>query len=119
MTIGVTYDEFWHGEPELVRYAIEAAELRQKNDAILADILAWNTGRYVMLGTGVVFSQAFSKNSSAKYPREPMLGPELDDELAEQKRERNLIQQRNSFLAVAAALSPKGQPASVPSGADT
>jgi hypothetical protein len=107
MAIGVSYDDFWHGAPEIVRFAIESNEARQKNAAIMNDVLAWNTGRYVMAGVGVVLSQAFSKSSQAKYPSEPLLALELDEKLAEQKRERELIQQRDSFLAVAAALARK------------
>jgi hypothetical protein len=109
MSIGVTYDQFWHGEPEIVRFAIETAELQQKNDAIRSDVLAWNTGRYVMAGVGVVLSQAFSKNSQAEYPTEPLLALELNEQLAEQKRERELMQQHNAFLAVAAMLDMQNQ----------
>jgi hypothetical protein len=105
MAIGVSYDDFWHGEPQIVRYAIESNEALQRQQAILSDIAAWNTGRYVMLGVGVVLSQAFSKNSQSKYPSEPVLAYELDAKLAEQKRERELTRQRDSFLAVAAALA--------------
>lgn len=114
MAIGVTYDEFWHGDPDIVNYAIEVAEINQKQEAILSDISAWNTGRYVMLGVGVVLSQAFSRNSQAKYPSEPMLAYELDEQLAKQKRERELIKMRDDFLAVAAAMrvrNPIGEPA--------
>lgn len=109
MAIGVSYDDFWHGTPEIVRYAIEVAEIQQKNDAIRSDVLAWNTGRYVMLGVGVVLDQAFSKNSTAEYPHEPLLALELNEQLAEQKRERELMQQYNAFLAVAAMLDVQNQ----------
>lgn len=107
MSIGVSYDDFWHGDPELVAFAIEATEIRQKNDIIAQDLLAWNTGRYVLAAFGTVLSQAFSKNSTAEYPREPVMAAELDERLAEQKRERELIRQRDSFLAVAAALAQR------------
>lgn len=95
----VTYEDFWHGEPAIVRYAIEADEVRQRNRVIAQDMVAWNTGRYVMMGVGVVLSQAFSKSSSAKYPSEPLIGPELDEKLAEQKRERELRAMHAAFLA--------------------
>lgn len=68
-----------------------------------------------MLGVGVILSQVLSKNSSVKYPPEPMLAYELDAKLAEQKRERELIKARDNFLLVAAALKPKnpnGEPES-------
>ena len=100
MAIGVTYDEFWHGDPELVRFVIETEEIKQRNEVIRNDLLAWNTGRYVMVGVGVVLSQAFSKSSTAKYPTEPLIAAELDDRIAEQKRERELRKAEADFLAV-------------------
>ena len=115
MVIGVSYDDFWHGEPEIVRFAIETEEIRQRNGVIRNDLLAWNTGRYVMVGVGVVLSQAFSgKKSTARYPSEPLIAAELDDALAEQKRERELVKAQADFLAVAKALTPKK-----PTGATT
>jgi hypothetical protein len=109
MAIGVAYEDFWHGEPEIVRYAIEVYEVRQKVEAIQADAMAWNTGRYVMLGVGVVLSQAFSRNSQVKYPTEPVLAYELDERLKEQKRERELELAHANFLAVAASLEARKQ----------
>lgn len=105
MAIGVTYEEFWYGDPEIVEYAIEVESIRGKREAIAADLNAWNTGRYVMLAVGTVLSQAFSNRSSAKYPPEPLLGPELDEALATSKRERELQQQHDRFVAMAKALS--------------
>lgn len=107
MAIGVTYDEFWHGDPEILQYAIETESIRQKNQAILDDTLAWNTGRYVMAAVGVVLSQAFSKNSQAKYPSEPMLAIQLDKELAERKREQELRQMQESFVALGRAMAAR------------
>lgn len=110
MSIGVTYDEFWHGDPELVKFAIAREEIDQRNRAIRDDVNAWNAGRYVMLAVGTVLSQAFAKNSTAKYPPEPMLGPELDEAIAEQKRERELRQMQADFLAYAKALEARNAP---------
>lgn len=103
LAIGVTYDEFWHGAAEITRYAIEAYEVRERNRIVGDDLLAWNTGRYVMFAVGVVLSQVFSKSSNAKYPSEPMIATELDEKLAEQKRERELQKAHADFLAFAAA----------------
>lgn len=101
LAIGVSYEDYWHGEPAIVRYAIEADEIVQRNRVIANDLLAWNTGRYVMVGVGVVLSQAFSTGSSAKYPSEPLIAAELDERLAENKRERELRQMEANFLAMA------------------
>lgn len=104
MAIGVSYDDFWHGDPRIVGYVIECEEIRQRNSVIKNDLLAWNTGRYVMMGVGVVLSQAFSKNSTAKYPNEPLIATEIDEALAEQKREREVRRAHADFLAFATAL---------------
>lgn len=104
MAIGVSYDDFWYGDPEILTYAIETETVRQKNQAIRDDTLAWNTGRYVMIAVGVVLSQVFSKNSQAAYPGEPMLAIQLDKELAERKREQELRQMEASFVALARAM---------------
>jgi hypothetical protein len=105
LTIGVTYDEFWHGDPEIVKFAIASNTIKQRNDAIQNDVQAWNTGRYVMLAVSAVLSHAFSKSSSAKYPSEPIIAYELDEQLKAQKKERELRKMHADFLAVAAALS--------------
>jgi hypothetical protein len=107
MAIGVSYSDFWHGDPEIARFAIECNEITQRDRAIHDDMLAWNMGRYVMLGTGVVLSQAFSKGSSAKYPNEPVLASELDERLAKQKREREIHKAHADFLALAAAMTAR------------
>jgi hypothetical protein len=104
LAIGVSYDDFWHGDPAIVRFAIEAYQEKQRDRMMHDDFVAWNAGRYVMMAVGVVLSQAFSKNSSAKYPSEPLIATELDEKLAEQKRERQLKQQHDSFLALAQAM---------------
>ena len=111
MAIGVTYADFWYGDPEIVRYAIEAYEIQQKSAAIQSDTLAWNTGRYVMLGMGVILSSAFNRHSQVKYPSEPVLAVEMDERLKEQKRERELEKAHADFLAVAAALEAHNQAA--------
>ncbi len=105
MSIGVSYDDFWYGEPEKVKYAIATYELTAKKHAMDADVLAWNTGRYVLLAVSTVLSQAFSRSSTAKYPSEPIVATELDEKLAAQKRERELIKQRDGFLALAFAMA--------------
>lgn len=104
LAIGVTYDEFWHREAEVTRYAIEAFQVSERNRVIAEDTMAWNAGRYVMIAVGTIMSQAFSKGSRAEYPTEPMIATELDEKLAEQKRERELRRAHADFLAFAAAM---------------
>lgn len=104
MAIGVSYEDFWYGEPDIVHFAVQAEEIKQRNSTIADDLLAWNTGRYTMLGVGVVLSRAFSKSSTQKYPSEPLIAAEIDERLAAQKREAELHKAHADFLAVAAAM---------------
>ena len=105
MAIGMSYDDFWHGEPRKVGFTIATEHIVQKQRAIEQDVLAWTTGRYVMQAVGVVMSQAFSKNSNARYPSEPELMYQLDEDLARKKRDREILKQQADFLAYAKALS--------------
>ena len=107
LVIGFDYYEFWYGDPQQVDYFIKAHSIKAKNEAIKEDTLAWNIGRYVMLGTGVVMSQAFSNSSNAKYPNEPQLAVQLDEQLAERKRQAEVQQAVQGFLALSKAMAER------------
>lgn len=104
LSIGVSYDDFWHREADVVRCYVEAHEVHERNRLIAEDFNAWNAGRYVLTALSVVMSQAFSKHSNAEYPAEPLLASELDELLAKQKREREIEKAHRDFLALAALL---------------
>ena len=115
MAIGVTYDEFWYGDPRLVGFTIEAAKLKNKSDAMLQDTTAWNQGRYHQIALSTVLSHAFSNSSTAKYPQEPILVAELDERLAKKRQERELKRAHDNFLAVAQMLAAR-KAAQAPNG---
>ena len=101
LSIGVSYDDFWHGNPEIVDYQIEVEKIRGKNEAILNDTLAWSVGKYVHYAVGALLDE------HNHYPEEPQLALALDEELANKKREREIEKQRLGFLAVAHALAAR------------
>lgn len=63
---GVTYDEFWHGDMDIVKYKMETFNAMQEVEVMKLDVLAWYTGMYVKEAIG----SAFSKNY--RYPQAPM-----------------------------------------------
>lgn len=117
MAIGVSYEDFWHGEPEIVTWAIKRYEITAKNDCILQDTLAWNIGRYTMMGVGVLLSGLSKGGPKPEYPSEPLVAAELDEQLRQQKQERELQKRYQDFLAVAAAMKKRTVP-STPQGAE-
>jgi CRISPR/Cas system-associated exonuclease Cas4 (RecB family) len=71
MQIGVPYDLYWFGDPFAVGYYVEAHELDLERKRDELDFTAWLQGAYVHEAVSASISQAMSKNSRAKYPKEP------------------------------------------------
>jgi len=101
IAIGVSYDDFWNGNPEIVNYHIEAEEIRVKNEAIGNDTLAWSIGTYVYYAVGALFDE------HNKYPTEPQLALSLDKELAQKKHDAEILKMEQDFLAVSRALAAR------------
>lgn len=66
MAMGMTYDEFWYGEPDRVKYYREAEEIRRKE----RDYNLWLQGRYVYdaLCAASPILHAFAKNGTQAEP---------------------------------------------------
>ena len=78
MAIGMTYEQYWYGDPIMVRAFLKADRLRQER----ANEAAWLTGLYTYRALAVIASNVFSgKNAGTKetYPERPLaLGKEAD-----------------------------------------
>lgn len=90
MSIGMSYDEFWYGEPDRVRYYREAERLRQKN----RDYDLWLQGRYFYDALCAVspILHAFAANGTQaeEYLKEPYPRTRKDlEELQERKMREN------------------------------
>lgn len=95
MLYGMSYDDFWHGKPELATVYRKLHRLRveQTNQQL------WLQGLYVHSAVAVAINNAFSKQKQ-KYITEPVqLFPPTEDEKeakAEQTRAK-LIEKLNAW----------------------
>ena len=77
MSIGMSYQDYWYGDVDLVRYYYKAYQLRLEQQ----DYNAWIAGAYVKMAIESSIGNAFRKNSAdaVTYPTEPY-------SIAEQRR---------------------------------
>lgn len=80
MSWGMTYDEYWHGEPIRARYYQQKhkIDIEQRNQEL------WLQGLYIYDAIAVALSNSFSKNSRQKYMDKPF---ELFPKTEEQKED--------------------------------
>ena len=95
---GMTWDQYWHGDPWMVVAFAEAHKLQvqQRNQEL------WMQGLYVHDAFAVVLSNAFAPKGSIpkKYREKPAdLFPKTQEEIeAEEERElRNMVKQLNAW----------------------
>ena len=71
LSIGMTYDQYWYGDPLMVRTFYKAHKLKEQ----LADQQAWLQGQYVMAAIGATLGNMLSdeKSDPIEYPEEPYL----------------------------------------------
>lgn len=67
------------------------------------DVLAWQTGLYVLQAVAVNFNGAFGKKGAAKikYPEVPMYVEEHNEQLKAKKQEREVARSYANFIAAA------------------
>ena len=70
MAIGMSYDDYWYGNPTMVRAYLKADKLRQER----ANEHAWLNGIYIMKALDAVVGNMFRKSSAqaAQYPSKPI-----------------------------------------------
>ena len=92
MAFGMSYDEYWHGEPIRARYYREKhkVEIEQRNQEL------WLQGLYIYNAFAVVLSNSFSKNSHQKYIEKPIeLFPKTEEQKeAESKKIRQAMYEK-------------------------
>ena len=86
MAYGMTYDEYWNGDPALVRYYRKAEDIRshRKNWEL------WLQGRYVYeaIGRMIPSMNAFKPREPIEYIEEPFPLTEKDVKLRQEKEAR-------------------------------
>lgn len=92
MAIGMTYEQYWFGDPLMVRAYYKADKLRRRRE----DENAWIQGQYVMSAMDVAVGNMFRKTSEtpAEYPKEPILTARDK----ERKEARNKRREENEKL---------------------
>ena len=84
MAYGMTYDQYWHGDPWMVRAYAQAYLLRRKVD----NETAWIQGAYFYVAVSAALTTALSK-SKKEYVKKPLeFFPKTDAELEEEKRQK-------------------------------
>lgn len=95
MAYGMTYDEFWYGEPVMAKYYAERHKLlrKQKNEEM------WVNGLYTLDALTVALNNAFDKRK-LKYVDKPLdIFPktELEIESEKQKEREKLVRWLSSL----------------------
>ena len=69
MAIGMTYEQYWYGDPLMVRAYYKADKLRKKRE----DETAWANGLYVLNALNATVGNMFRKSGQQpfEYPKEP------------------------------------------------
>lgn len=85
LSIGMTYDQYWHDDPKLINSYIQAEEIRQRK----RNTELWLQGLYVYraFGSLVHLGNSFSKEHKAKpYLKEPIPLTRKEQEEAEERK---------------------------------
>ena len=107
LSIGMTYRQYWYGDPLMVRDFREADRIRKQQQ----NQFLWLQGRYIYEGVAVVLANAFGKKSAPKqdYPDKPYPLFERPKTQAEIERENEIERQRahDYFAAVIQAFKER------------
>lgn len=96
--MGMTADEFWHGEPKLAVAYREAEKIRRERRYAEE----WRAGVYVYKAVAACLSE------EVEYPSEPLFSSMLDDEERREKREQAAMERQVAqFGALAASVNER------------
>ena len=94
MAIGMTYEQYWYGDPLMVRAFYKADKIRQERE----DYSAWTQGMYVLSALNASVGNMFRKGGQpVKYPTEPFSVTEKK----ERRRQAELNEEQDKLLAQA------------------
>ena len=96
MALGVSADEFWNGDPTLLKYYVETHRIavEQQNERM------WLQGVYFYEAISTALAQAFSKHSNAKYPEKPHRLTPLSEEEQELENKKKVEEFREQLMAI-------------------
>lgn len=103
MVMGMSAEEFWDGEPWLVKAYRKAYRIRVENEAKASDLNAWRIGQYIrsaLASTPIVVNGFAPKGHTMQpYPEKP-----LTIQAEEQKQEEAKKKQEEDKQAMAQAV---------------
>ena len=97
LAIGMSADEFWHGEPRLARSYSDAWKV-SKQAQYHAE---WRAGIYVAKAISACLSNA------AEYPSEPLFTTETAEEVLERQQRAAMLRMKERFESQVAAARKK------------
>ena len=71
----MTYDQYWYGDPHMVRAFFEAEKIRQQR----VDAEAWLFGIYTYKALAATVGNIGNKGAKIEYPAEPLYKPEQEE----------------------------------------
>jgi hypothetical protein len=101
MQLGMSYRDFWYGEPEQFVFQAEWYKRKSKDKFAQQDTMAWIIGSYVDRAVAHVVGSAFGEKGkpTPTYPDQPVYLAEIDETARELKRQRELRKQEANLLA--------------------
>lgn len=94
MAIGMTYEQYWYGDPLMVRAFYEADKIRKERE----DYEAWLHGLYVLNALNASVGNMFRKSGQpVKYPTEPFSVTEKK----ERQRQKEIDEEQEALIAQA------------------
>ena len=104
MALGMSYEQFWYGEPEIVIAYRKAEELRKRrvNEEL------WLCGIYTAEALSATVGNMFSKGTKHKYPSDPKpITMSEVKEREERERKRKQEEMKAKFMARALSVNAK------------
>ena len=87
----MTYEQYWYGDPLMVRAYYKADRLKQER----VNEQAWLNGAYILRAIDATVGNAFRKQGGqpAEYPKKPIerIKPEETEEEREKREEREAV----------------------------
>ena len=107
LSIGMTYDDYWNGSPELVKTYREAHQYKTKakNEEL------WREGYYVYIAVSTALSNGFRKKGATaqNYIEHPIPMTQLELKEQKEKEERTKLAKIMTFVKESIKVSNKKQ----------
>lgn len=104
MAMGMTYEQFWLGEPEIAKAYREADQIRRRrmNEQL------WLEGIYMAEALSATVGNMFSKGQKHQYPQEPLpITAAEQEERRERERQAKMERIKAKFVAKALAVNAR------------